>query len=805
MGKYIVEIIGFLLLAVVAIFPKALEVGTDVLADDGMVMTAISFKDHSQQIDIFTDLRKDIGGLHPDNPRQIKVRATDFLQQSTLRRAQVQPRVMQVTNVGADSIKAGGLAAAVLVDLTQPAENIRKQRDIVQHLSSVFCRDNLYIIFMLPKGIMTPMLAASQYVIDSYIVPDSPLKRFGNEEAATDTISRPYLYRSVLNTMDKLVTGTHCGLDVSPYKALIVLSDGAVYNETDNTPIDPHHFQMQEALIMTAKNITSRVAVYYVNIDTDTQGQSRQTSDNDMLKMVCHNTGGVFYDSFQWGRIQDDIMRHFNISVTDYRITLQNPDGLVYFGNKRYLKVEFLDMNDSLLACCSMPYSHGNIHDAVTVGGDDAWGLLRIEGLLFIVLFTIATYFIMQFIIPLIRYKWFRHKYVVPYIGRAMNIKGFPVPATCYYCKTPFRNGDLIVTKCKHIMHVECWDENGGHCPEHREHCHCGSHFYDSRNIFNPENTTFHLKWIIISMIAVAITWLHCLSNKDFLAFSMVDGLVELLFHSKVNDGGGIMLSVSSRMYQLLLLATTTATCVTLVLSAYVHVHRRMHHVVLGVILRAMAVCIITTLAMTLDFALVISLGIYDSMVFLDWISLTFSLIAICVFTSYNTRINVPTRRIVLSTLPMGLFLALFWKVIGTSETLTYHMLIILAYAICVAVGVVMVIAQKVPKYNNYKLHVSGAMKEMDIEVHKWLKQRPEAPVTMGSSVDCILHMSWDLQGDVAPLHAEIFLHRGTPHLRAVDGEVVFNDKPLPQGKSVKIYHSDEFIIGKTLFEFRDQ
>lgn len=803
MIKYVIGILALLVVTVMSFMPKDLEVGTDVLADNGMVMTSIQFKNQSEQINLFTDLRKDIGGLHPDNPRQVKVRVTDYLQQSFLRRADVQPRVVEVANVGADSIKAGGLAVAVLVDLTQPAENIHRQRDIVQHLSSLFCRDNLYITFMLPKGIMTPMLAASQYVIDSYIVPDSPLKRFGNEEAATDTINRPYLYRSVLNTMDKLVTGTRCGLDVSPNKALVVLSDGAVYNEIDNTPIDPQHFQMQEALIMAAKNITSSVAVYYVNIN-GTGGDSR-TTDNDMLKMVCQNTGGVFYDTFTWNDMQNEILQHFNIAVTDYRITLQNPMGLTYYGNRRYLRVEFLTLNDSLLASCSMPYTNGSIHEPVIVGGMDSWWQVVIVGLLLIVLFAIATYFTMQFIIPLVRYRWFRHKYVVPYTGRAMNIKGFPVPDTCYYCKTPFRKGDMIVTKCRHIMHFECWEENGGHCPEHSESCQCGSHFYDRRNIFNPENTTFHLKWIIISMIAVVIIWLHCIGGNDFIAFSIIDGLVKMMFDSAEDKvSGDVLQVVSSRMYQLQLLATTTATCVTLVLAAYVHIHNRLHHLIIGVLLRSLAASLVSTLAMTLDFALVISFGIYDSLIFLDWIALTVQLIATCFFVSYNTRLKVSPRRIVLGSLLMALVMALFWEVVGTPETMDSDMLIILTYAILFAVGVILIIAQKMPKHANFKLHVSGAIKEMDIEIHKWLKQCPEAPVTMGKSVDCILQLSWDLQGDVAPLHAEIFLHRGQPYLRAVDSEVTVNEKVLPVDGSVRLYHGDEFIIGKTLFEFRE-
>ena len=75
--------------------------------------------------------------------------------------------------------------------------------------------------------------------------------------------------------------------------------------------------------------------------------------------------------------------------------------------------------------------------------------------------------------------------------------------------------------------------------------------------------------------------------------------------------------------------------------------------------------------------------------------------------------------------------------------------------------------------------------------------------VTIGKSVDCSLQLSWDLNGNVAAVQAEIRQYVGSMRLIALEnGVYVDNDKPLPIGKEVWLYHGRHFTIGNTSFTY---
>ncbi len=79
----------------------------------------------------------------------------------------------------------------------------------------------------------------------------------------------------------------------------------------------------------------------------------------------------------------------------------------------------------------------------------------------------------------------------------------------------------------------------------------------------------------------------------------------------------------------------------------------------------------------------------------------------------------------------------------------------------------------------------------------------PDHVVTIGKSVDCSLQLSWDLNGNVAAVQAEIRQYVGSMRLIALEnGVYVDNEKPLPIGKEVWLYHGRRFTIGNTSFTY---
>ena len=71
--------------------------------------------------------------------------------------------------------------------------------------------------------------------------------------------------------------------------------------------------------------------------------------------------------------------------------------------------------------------------------------------------------------IPYIRSKSFAVKYYKKYVPEA-NVSR----RICHYCKQDIQPGQFVVTKCKHIMHVFCWQQNGYKCAEYGQNCKTG-------------------------------------------------------------------------------------------------------------------------------------------------------------------------------------------------------------------------------------------------------------------------------------------------------------------------------------------
>ena len=75
--------------------------------------------------------------------------------------------------------------------------------------------------------------------------------------------------------------------------------------------------------------------------------------------------------------------------------------------------------------------------------------------------------------------------------------------------------------------------------------------------------------------------------------------------------------------------------------------------------------------------------------------------------------------------------------------------------------------------------------------------------VTIGRSIDCTLQLAWDPMGNIAPVQAELHRHGDVITLYAVeDGVFVKDNRPLPVGKPMKLYHGDSFQIGRTTFTY---
>jgi len=132
---------------------------------------------------------------------------------------------------------------------------------------------------------------------------------------------------------------------------------------------------------------------------------------------------------------------------------------------------------------------------------------------------------------------------------------------------------------------------------------------------------------------------------------------------------------------------------------------------------------------------------------------------------------------------------------------LDYRVLLLISFIIY-AVGLAVSIACISPRSERYFLKTQGAIKEVDIALYKWFRNAPDRAVTLGKSVDCSLQLSWDVMGEVAPVHAEIRLHHKLPYLVALEEGVYSDGRPLKVGRKLWLLHGRSFTIGNTTFTY---
>ena len=62
--------------------------------------------------------------------------------------------------------------------------------------------------------------------------------------------------------------------------------------------------------------------------------------------------------------------------------------------------------------------------------------------------------------------------------------------------------------------------------------------------------------------------------------------------------------------------------------------------------------------------------------------------------------------------------------------------------------------------------------------------------------------LSWDINGYVAPIHAEIRMQEQVPYLTALEEGIFVEGEAIVSGQTVRLYHGKSFTIGNTIFTY---
>ena len=759
-------------------------------AGDALQITDIHFSDDYKEMELSTRLLHDVGGQDLTDSTKVVYTVEQHVKRLINKLGkESQPVITKVSNSSRDLFNSLKIRLLVLVDLSLPQQQVDAQCKAVKEMRALFGEENLFIAFMQGDNV-SETYQATDYIINNYFVHQDP--------------SFIYLYRSVVTKLaemqDKSTT-----IGNATRKVLVILSGGKTYN--GELPVDPKHFELEELLNNKAQAVDGMMRAYYANFSSTTSSTdggpeqlialSENVTDNNVLQYFCKASDGLYQSSFSWQQMEEDILKDYNIDLSNYKITLEQPDRKVFRGDIHALEVAFHDKaTGDLIAKGQTEFSLGSVYSPVVVR-DGPMIEFVMSGILFTLFLLLIVWLIFQFLEPYIRYRIFKKKYVITYTGSQMSYQGEPVSESCYLCKAPFKAGDEIVVKCKHTMHKECWDDNEYHCPEHGRHCKEGSHFYSQHDLLDPRNALFYMKWVLVAIVAGFTAWCVFVTRDHPVSSEMIEYLKSVFDKSKVDN----IFGSGSGLSDLPAFGQAVGFLLTFFLANFTVSHRQWYYRLCEILLRSFIASFVGCLLCLLGCLISVMLHFNYSTFLTEWIP--WALLSGFIMLAVTFKTCTPIRRsFILASLLIAVLTMFIWAFVYYNSLFDYRVSLLMGF-IFYTVAIALCIAYVSPRSERYFLHVEGAIKEMDIALYKWFKVAPKQTLTIGKSVDCTIQLSWDINGRIAPLHAEIRRVRDSLRFKALEEGVTLKDgKPLAVGKEIWLYHGKSFTIGNTTFTY---
>ena len=746
---------------------------SDPLKQDKMIAKKVEFSPDYKTFSVWTTIVNDIGPYSLTDSTEVRIELEEY-DDGVKASRRIYPKLVRAENTESEQIAELGIKVLVLVDLSLPQELIDAQREAVEEMFTVFDKENLYVAFMSGPNV-SKTLRVSDYVLEQYFKKES---------------SKKYLFRSVCAKLREIADNTGPLADSGPLK-LVIFTDGKVYSGDE--PIDPDHFKMENEMLHSDILSVDSLSVFCVNWGRKSD-EGDEVDATNVLTAICESSGGAYLPKFNMTLLESTMLGDYSSLITSNRFDFVNPDGKVYRGDNNQLKIVFYSQKDNHKICSvTASVREGSLYKPIIVNGDPLTEII-VEGISVGLLIMLLVYVIFQFIVPYISYRIFLKKHVVRHTGRDMVIGDKAVADTCYLCKAPFKEGEEVVVKCEHTMHKTCWDENEYHCPEYGRHCTHGSHFYNKEHILDSRNAPYYMNWILLGIVVSILAWIAFSIVTNFTTRHILEYLLPVE-HLAMRDSSTHLNQLPNYGFIVGFFLTFGIACVAL--------RKKNLMTWLSIIARATIAGLGSALLFLFVSIACIALHMEAISFLINLIPWILSSFLIAFISTYGTRIKLK-KSIILIAIAVSLVSMYLWSSCYLMIGVDFRVLLLFSIMIY-CVGIVLSIASAAPKSEHYFLHAQGAVKTMDIALYKWFRSNPNAVVTIGRSVDCSLQLSWDLQGNVAPVHAQITMSKGVARLVALEDGVIFSGKPLKVDKAKPLHHGTSFQIGNTLFTYQEK
>ena len=411
---------------------------------------------------------------------------------------------------------------------------------------------------------------------------------------------------------------------------------------------------------------------------------------------------------------------------------------------------------------------------------------------------------IAKILIPYIRCKSFALKYYKKYVPEA-NVSR----RICHYCKQDIQPGQMVVTKCKHVMHVSCWKQNGYKCAEYGQNCKTGiqSHV-DWKQLFTI-SVMKDCSQTISGIVAGFISWILYELFGRGLFYGLSKGIVNV-FYSKHTEINTLYLDCVNKISAFLTIGLLLGFFLSFIFR-YNDEYKKKDIKVWGKIVGlSLLTGIIGIIAFAVGAIILCSLLVAFDITYLPWsCSLpAYLFFSVSVSLALTIKSTIPIKSALLGGLCSALigFIVLYCSSQVGNASAWMNMLldfIIFGGGLGASLVTVRMLAEK------YFLEIqNGVRAGQRIPIHKWMNATGGGnKVTIGMGGECEIQMNWEKSCKVAEEHVQLFIDydKQLPMLKPLSSGVIFNTRAeLPVGTPLVLSNGDNFKIGDTIFIYKE-
>ena len=518
----------------------------------------------------------------------------------------------------------------------------------------------------------------------------------------------------------------------------------------------------------------------------------------NVLQGVCnpHVEGheGKYMPANDMAQVLNDFMEVVNDQMYDYAFVYKATDSKKYFGKTSYVaewKGDALGKGEFSIGSAEQPWPE---HSESTMDT-----LIKFLIAILVTLLTIAFFFaVMKVLVPFIQSKAFEVKYYKKYVPEA-NVSR----RICHYCKQEIQEGQSIVVKCKHIMHVHCWQQNGYKCAEYGQNCKTGIQSHVEWKELLTWKSLKDCHQTMAGIFAGFISWvLYELAGRG--GFDGLSKTIVSTFYTAKEGLPDLSTECIGKTSAFLTIGLLLGFFLSMIFRYNDEYRKKDWKIALKIVGLSLLTSLIGVIAFAIGADILCSLLSAIGTTYIPWYCSfpAYILFSVGVALALTIKSSIPMKSALIGggvSSIIGFIVLYFSSFAGQMNMLLDF--IIYGGGLGASLVTVRMLAEK------YFLVIqNGVRAGQRIPIHKWMNATGGGnKVSIGMTGDCEIQMNWEKSNKVAKEHVQLFIdhERQLPMIKPLATGVIYNTRAeLPVGKPNVLSNGDNFKVGDTIFQY---